>query len=190
MGMRGSEGAIDRVSIVNGALMSHVIGGTPARGICGSGLVDAVACLLDIEELEDTGYLSTDPYILSPSVALTGRDIREVQLAQSAICAGIETLLDSCGAEVKTLSSAYIAGGFGTYLDMHNAERIGLLPTGLAGKAKAVGNAALEGASMLLCNRSCSEKATAMAKNAVTLSLATDAGFAERYMMGMIFCSE
>ena len=190
MGMRGGEGAIDRVEIVNGALKPHVIGGKAARGICGSGLVDAVACLLDIEELEDTGYLSTDPFMLAPLVALTGRDVREVQLAKSAICAGVETLLLRCGVTAEDLSAVYIAGGFGAYLDMHNAARIGLLPRAVARAATVVGNAALEGASMLLCDRTAGEKATMMAKNAVTLSLATDASFAERYMMGMIFCSE
>ena len=190
MGMRGGEGAIDRVEIVNGALKPHVIGGKAARGICGSGLVDAVACLLDVEELEDTGYLSTDPVYLTPTVTLALRDIREVQMAKSAICAGVETLLLRCGVTAEELSAVYIAGGFGTYLDMHNAARIGLLPRAVARAATAVGNAALEGASMLLLDASAKVRAFDAARTAVTLPLATDAYFSERYMMGMLFDGE
>ena len=190
MGMRGGEGAIDRVEIVNGAPVAHVIGGGAARGICGSGLVDAVACLLDTEELEETGYLLTDPVYLTPTVSLVGRDIREVQLAKSAICAGIETLLERCRVQAKELTAVYIAGGFGTYLHMRNAERIGLLPKEIARAATAVGNAALEGAAMLLLNAFAEKRAVETARRAETLSLATDASFAERYMMGMMFSAE
>lgn len=131
MGMRGAEGAIDKVSLLNGAPYTHVIGGGKAVGICGSGLVDAAACLLDCEIMDETGTLEEDPFILG-EVSLTSRDIRMLQLAKSAICAGLLTLLESAGLDPEDVAILYIAGGFGNYLNKKSAARIGLLPRALA----------------------------------------------------------
>ena len=185
--MRGADGAIDKVSIENGQLKAHVIGNGTPTGICGSGLVDAVAGMLDLEIVDDSGYLEDDEFIIQPPVYLTPKDIRMLQLAKSAICAGIVTLTESEKLNTANISTLYIAGGFGTYLNKDSAAKIGLIPRGLAEKSKAVGNAALAGASMMLLSNEIMEKATKIAKNANTIDLSANSTFSEQYMSGMVF---
>ena len=187
MGMRGADGAIDRVSIVNGELCAHVIGGTAAKGICGSGLIDAVACMLDMESIDETGFLDDDEITVLAPVTLTQNDIRMVQLAKSAICAGILTLLDAESLSVPDVESVYVAGGFGNYLNMKNAEKIGLLPPDVHSKVTVVGNAALDGASMLLLNKKLRENCKMISKSAITLNLSANKVFSDHYIMGMMF---
>lgn len=185
-GMRGAVGAIDKVTLVNSKPVSHVIGETEAVGVCGSGLVDAAACMLDLEVLEDSGYLDDESFALTPSVAITRQDVRMLQLAKSAICAGLLALLKNKNIEPSAISTLYIAGGFGTYLGKESAAKIGLLPRRLANVSKAVGNAALAGASMLLLNSDLREKTQAVAKRAAVLDLSTDSAFSELFMTGML----
>ena len=99
MGMAGKTGAVDHVRVQDGALQAHVIGGGAPKGICGSGVIDALACLLELEQLDETGLLEQDPAPVAPPVCLTQKDVRMVQLAKSAICAGLSTLLRVEGLE-------------------------------------------------------------------------------------------
>ena len=185
-GMRGSDGAIDRVRIVNGSLDVHVLGNTNAKGICGSGLVDAAACMLELEILDDSGYLEDDPFALCSSVSLTAKDIRMLQLAKSAICAGLLTLMSEQQIKDTDVSTLYVAGGFGNYLNKLSASRIGLLPRHLATRTVAVGNAALSGAAALLLSTSMREEAKKLAKHATILDLAKNKSFANSFMSGML----
>lgn len=187
MGMRGAEGAIDKVSIVGEKLAAHVIGdGTPV-GICGSGLIDAVACLLDLEEIDETGAMDDDVCVISAPVELTQDDIRMVQLAKSAICAGMQTLADSGKMTLSDVGTVYVAGGFGNYLNMNNAEKVGLLPSGIAKKTETVGNAALGGAAMLLLAPSLRGECESIAKNVEVIELSTNKLFSDLYIEGMFF---
>ena len=192
MGMQGADGAIDKVSIVNGKPFAHVIGDGTPRGICGSGFVDAVACMLDIEALDESGYLEDDPFVIQPHVELTQQDIRMLQLAKSAICAGLITLMKQNGLSSADISTLYMAGGFGNYLGCAAAARIGLLPRELANKARAVGNAALAGASMLLLSADLRPRARELSNNAHVAELSTDPLFSRLFMSGMMldFVSE
>jgi len=113
MGMRGAAGAIDKVTICNGELLAHVIGNKEPVGICGSGLIDAASCMLDTEILDESGYLEDDEFIIKAPVYLTQKDIRMLQLAKSAICAGIMTLIETEDIDQNDISSLFIAGGFG-----------------------------------------------------------------------------
>ena len=149
--------------------------------------MDIAACLLDTEEIDETGYLEDDPYMLTESIMLTGSDIRMLQLAKSAIQAGILTLLHNAGITVSEVSDFCIAGGFGKYLNIKNAVRIGLLPDVDAKKVRLLGNAALGGAVMLLLNKNLREECKNIAKRAKLAELSTDPYFAEKYMMGMMF---
>ena len=185
--MRGAPGAIDKVDIVNGELGCHVIGGGKAVGICGSGLVDAAACMLDLEIMDETGYLEDDDVYLSDKVSITQEDVRALQLAKSAINAGMLTLLDKSGASATDVKQLYVAGGFGNYLNTVNAAKIGLIPRELLGRISIVGNAALAGASMLLLDVSLREKAEKLSKDAKAVELSGDKLFAELYMNGMLF---
>lgn len=186
MGMRGAEGAVDKVEVVDGGISAHVIGDTEPIGICGSGLVDAVAAMLDIEAIDECGYLEDDEFVVKSPVCLTPKDIRMLQLAKSAICAGIVTLIKNEKLSGSDISALYIAGGFGNYLNKESAAKIGLLPRELAEISKSVGNAALGGASMLLLSEKLREKAADIAKGANLLDLSTNPTFSEQYMSGMM----
>ena len=187
MGMGGRDGAIDRVRVEDGALVAHVIGDTAPVGICGSGLVDAVAALLRTETLDETGYLEDDPAEISAPVCLTQDDIRKVQLAKSAIHAGLRTLLTTAETDCSAVEELGVAGGFGSYLDIENAGFIGLLPEELLPRVRILGNAALAGASMLLLSRGLREGCEALARETKLVSLAANPDFAAEYMERMMF---
>jgi uncharacterized 2Fe-2S/4Fe-4S cluster protein (DUF4445 family) len=187
MGMRGAVGAIDKVTVKDGVLQAHVIGDVAPKGICGSGLVDAVACMLDAEILDESGFLEDEPFTVQAPVILTQKDIRMLQLAKSAICAGLLTLIQNEKLQPSDIQTLYIAGGFGNYLNMQSAARIGLLPNDLATCSQAVGNAALAGAAMLLLDINTREQATAITSLTFVKELSNDPIFSELYMMGVTF---
>lgn len=187
MGMRGAVGAIDKVSVRDGVLHAHVIGDGAPVGICGSGLVDATSCMLELEIVDETGFLEDDPFVVKAPVTLTQKDIRMLQLAKSAICAGLLTLLDSEKLKSSEIPRFYVAGGFGNYLNRESAAKIGLLPTSLAKNLTAVGNAALAGASMLLLSAGLKEKTERLSKAATVLDLSTSPVFSDGFMSGMMF---
>lgn len=187
MGMRCADGAIDKVEAVGAKLFPHVISNGPPVGICGSGLVDAAAVLLQIGILDESGCLEDDPVVLLPPVSVNGQDIRQLQLAKGAVCAGVQTLLESRNLSPEAVKNVFIAGGFGHYLNKRNAAAIGLLPKALAQNATAVGNAALSGASLLLLDKTAQKEAEALAQKGQVLELAANRIFSERFMDAMSF---
>ena len=186
-GMQGRPGAIDHVVRKQDFLACHVIGDGSPLGICGSGVIDAVAALCDLEIIDESGYMEQDPCPLTPEVALTAKDIRMVQLAKSAICAGIRTLLDVSGLRCGDLDRLAVAGGFGSYLNLHSAARIGLFPAELESRAVVLGNAALAGASMILLNRDLLARSVVLADQSETVDLTTSRVFTEHYIDCMEF---
>lgn len=164
-GMRGAAGAVDHVKYENGKWDYTTVGNQPAVGLCGSGLIDLVAGLLDAGMLDENGALSSGQekqgvFMLVPleqagnerGVYLTQKDIGEVQLAKAAIAAGIQMLMKRLGITEEEICSVYIAGAFGNYMDPVSAGKIGLLPAALVKKVKPVRNAAGEGAKIALVN--------------------------------------
>ncbi|MBK9138587.1 MAG: DUF4445 domain-containing protein [Verrucomicrobia bacterium] len=151
MGMRAATGAISAVSVEDGQLRCQVLGGGTARGICGSGLVDAVAGALELGLVRPDGRLATGAQSLplADGVKLSGADIRELQLAKGAIAAGLRLLLRQWGATEADLTRIHLAGAFGNYINRQSARRIGLLPFGPERVAPA-GNTALLGAKLAL----------------------------------------
>ena len=186
MGMTSKCGAIDRVEIKGDELVAHTIDNQSPCGICGSGIVDAVACLLKLGLVDKTGYLKEDAIISTP-VAITPNDIRAVQLSKSAICAGIYTLINAAGISCDDIKNVYMAGGFGSYLNLDNAGEIGLLPKELVPKTISIGNAALSGAAMMLLNPALKTKVTHYINSADVLELSTDDFFIEKYIEEMLF---
>lgn len=188
-GMQGSPGAIDHVRWENNAVLVHAIGDQTPLGICGSGIIDAIAALCQGGEIEESGMLTSeeDRVDLTQTVALTQKDIRMVQLAKGAICAGIHTLLDTADISVSELDRLAIAGGFGSYLDLHSAGNIGLYPPEFEQKAVVLGNASLTGAAMILLKVEFSEKASALAKMAHSVELSSNPVFMENYVECMTF---
>lgn len=153
-GMRGTTGAIDHVWLENGDVKSSVIGGGKALGICGSGLIDAIAVGLEMGLLNKRGRILNEEHTfhLTETVYLTQDDIRQVQLAKGAIYAGIFLMAKQLGLEVKDIEKVQLAGAFGSFLNPKSACRIGLLPEELRDRIEAVGNAAGSGAKMLACD--------------------------------------
>jgi uncharacterized 2Fe-2S/4Fe-4S cluster protein (DUF4445 family) len=140
-GMRAGHGAIDSV---DHELQLHVIGGGPPRGLCGSGLVDAVAAGIARDLIIPTGRIA-DPsrrFPLAADVTLTQADIRELQLAKGAMASGLRMLAPG------GVSKLWLAGAFGNYIRLGSARAIGLLPEDLS--VEPAGNTALRGARMLL----------------------------------------
>lgn len=166
-----------------------VIGDGAARGLCGSGLLDCVAFMLENGALDETGYLpaETDYEIPGTAVRLTQTDIRQVQMAKAAVCAGIRALLCRGETTAEEIGAFYLAGGFGSYLDLDSAVEIGLFPEELRAKAHFIGNGALAGAAMILRDPVAEKKAAAICGQAEELQLAKDACFTEQYIREMNF---
>jgi uncharacterized 2Fe-2S/4Fe-4S cluster protein (DUF4445 family) len=143
-GMRAGRGAIESVHVRDGKLDCHVIGGGPARGICGSGLVDAAAGGIDLGLIGGNGRLTNagKRLQLTDGIALAQSDVRELQLAKGAMAAGLRILAEG-GVE-----KLHLAGAFGNYVRQASARRIGLLPEDVP--VDPAGNSALRGARMLL----------------------------------------
>lgn len=150
-GMRATTGAISSVDFIHGELKTHVIGNAPARGICGSGLIDIMAILLNREEIGMFGEINSgeDKVKLTKQVSITQQDIREFQLAKAAIAAGIQILLNQLEITYNEIEHVFIAGGFGNFLNIENVIRTGLIECE-AGKIVKLGNTALIGAKMFL----------------------------------------
>jgi uncharacterized 2Fe-2S/4Fe-4S cluster protein (DUF4445 family) len=151
MGMRAATGAISEVRLNgDGQLHCRVLGNVAPRGICGSGLVDAVATGLELGRIESSGRLAKgNPFPLAPPVTLTQGDIRELQLAKGAIAAGLRLLVQQWGASLCDLSCIHLAGAFGNYINRASARRIGLLDFPPE-KVLPAGNTALLGAKLAL----------------------------------------
>ena len=187
-GMQGAPGAIDHAWVQEDALALHTIGDLPAVGICGSGVADVLAGLLQLGKLDETGFLEDgEDCALTPQVSFTQKDVRQVQLAKSAIRAGMETLLSHASLTPEAVSSLAIAGGFGSYLSLDSAAAIGLIPPVLSSRALVLGNAALSGAAMVLQRRSFREECQALAQSAQTVELSTDPVFMDLYIEHMLF---
>ncbi len=187
MGMRAATGAISRVEIRDGQMQAHVVGnGMVARGICGSGLVDAVACALDLELVQPNGRIPKPPHTLqlTDAVHLTQTDIRELQLAKGAIAAGINILLREFGASVDDIDRVHLAGAFGNYISVASARRIGLLHFP-ADRIHPAGNTALLGAKVALFSDR--ESVDALARRISHVGLSSHPQFQDIYVEEMTF---
>ena len=151
MGMRAATGAISEVKVQDHAVHCRVLGNVLPQGLCGSGLVDAVAAGLDLGLIQPSGRFieGAGPWELAAPVVLTQSDIRELQLAKGAIAAGIRMLLDRFGSSAGDLKKLYLAGAFGNYINRVSAQRIGLINFP-SEKVEAAGNTALLGAKLAL----------------------------------------
>ena len=215
-GSRAVAGAIDRVTLLPHDIEVGVIGDAQPRSICGSGLVDAVAVLLDLGLLDTSGRLAgpgrvpeglpeaigarvlevagqpaldlaRDLQSGKPAVVLTQADIRQVQLAKAAIRAGVELLLHKTGLEGGGIEQVLLAGAFGNTIRPEGAVRIGLLPDVPLDRVTSVGNAACAGAEMILVNRHCRAKAGRLARSIEYVEIARDPGFEQTYAEAMSF---
>ncbi len=212
-GMRASQGAIERVFFTDGDLQVHTIGNQSAKGICGSGLIDAVGTFLQAGILDRTGRLLEDKDMdskltaalgsrlrgqdndrrvyLTPAgkseVFLNQRDIREIQLAKGAIATGIEVLLANAGLQLDDLDALYVAGAFGQYIRVDMALEIGLLPRISPDRIHFIGNAAYTGAEMALLSQTQRRLAEQIPDQIRYVEISADPEFQMRYAEQMFF---
>ena len=213
-GSRAAEGAIEAVVINEGDIDLDVIGNCPARSICGSGLIDAVAVLLDLGVIDLTGRFvepaklkeKLSPAILSriseqdgepafvlyendngSRVFLKQKDIRETQLAKAAIRAGIKLLQKRIGLDDDDIEHILLAGAFGNYIRKESALRIGLLPDVPLERIVFVGNAASSGARMALVSQHYRDKSREIAKKIEYVEIAHEPNFQDVFADSILF---
>ncbi len=198
-GMGGVTGAVDRVWNENGHLHFTTVENAPVRGICGSGLIDLLALLLDEEILDETGafseecdsplfhHLEDDCFYLTPKVYLSQDDVRQFQLAKAAIAAGVEALLAHCGVTTDKVERVFLAGGLGYYMSPANAARTGLLSQELLSRTQIVGNTALAGARLCLMADEQLQAIDALCKETETVELSFSSVFSQAYIENMGF---
>lgn len=189
-GMPAADGAIHSVSCdESGNISFQVIGDGAPVGICGSGVLDTLAVMRKLDILEDSGFLEED-FMLTEQVGISTRDVRQIQLAKAAICAGILTLCEEYSVALDEIDTLYIAGGFGSSMNPQSTAAIGLIPPILADRVHFSGNAALAGASMLLLEPELRAHAVALSQKATELSLSTSETFMDAYVECMMFGEE
>jgi uncharacterized 2Fe-2S/4Fe-4S cluster protein (DUF4445 family) len=184
-GMRGVRGAVDHVYLQDGQVTFHTIGEAPAEGICGSGLLDLVAVLLEEGILLRSGRLPQKQYRLCEKVILTQKDVRQLQLAKGAIRAGIELLAEEMGVRVEEIRRVYLAGAFGNYMDPASACRIGMIPPVLRDRIVPIGNGAGAGARLCALSRDLFVYSQELADKTEFLELASLPRFQERYIAAL-----
>ena len=214
-GMRASAGAIEKVVFDDDVRFSVIGGGEPA-GICGSALIDLAAEMLRCGIVSPEGRMlpprdlpgdlpkaiarrvsaggdGQTAFLVAespngPRVAVTQRDIRELQLATGAIRAGLNILLRRAGLSSRDLKRVLIAGGFGSFIRRSNAQRIGLLPPDVDhNRINYVGNTSLNGAKCALLSTRARKKAEALARQAEHVQLSEDPNFQTEFAEAMIF---
>jgi len=203
-GMRAAPGAVERVRIDGEAVQVHTIGEQPAIGICGSGILDAVAGLVKAGLVDKRGALKGEhprlvpddknsAFILVPAaqsgtgrdVHVTRQDVNEIQLAKGAIRAGLEILLVEAGIEAREIQQFIVAGAFGTYLDLDSAIAIGMFPELPRERFQQVGNAAGSGAKRLLLSNRLRQVATEIAQAVQYVELAKHPDFMKVYVKAL-----
>lgn len=211
-GTGGVSGAIDKVVIKNGDIEYSTISDESANGICGSGIVSAIASLLKVNVIDETGRFVDEPDELSeklqkslfetengscfvflfdkdnaPSVYITQKDIREIQNAKAAIHAGIVYLIEKEGLTYNDIDEVCIAGGFGNYLNIDDAVRIGIIPGQLKPKTVMKGNTSIIGASLCLLDSDMVERCEKIRNSVNYHELSADKRFTELYVDSMMF---
>ena len=210
-GSRAVEGAIEAVVVNEDDIVLDVIGNNQAHSMCGSGLIDAVSVLLNLGIVDGTGRFAEAATLedkLSPilfsriieqdgqpafllddsqKVILTQADIRQVQLAKSAIRAGIILLERKLGIADGDIEQVFLAGAFGNYIRAESALRLKLLPNVPTERIRVVGNAASSGAQMILLSRQCREKAKQLARKIEYIEIAHEPEFQTVFVEAMSF---
>ncbi|HNS51000.1 MAG TPA: ASKHA domain-containing protein [Anaerolineae bacterium] len=203
-GMRAANGAIERVSFVDGDLRYQTIGDEPAVGLCGSGALDALAELFLQGIVDERGRMREHPrvsgdktkreFLLAgrpegvsghPAITFTQRDVSELLLAKGAMRTGVNVLMKAQGVRAHEIDRVILAGAFGTYIDVHNAMVVGMLPEVPVERVTQVGNAAGMGARMALISRSKRAEAAALAQRVGYVELAADPDFSRIFAGAM-----
>lgn len=184
-GMGALQGAI---SVFNNPEEYTVLGDVLPTGICGSGIVDAIAYMVKQNIVDETGLLQESFYIdKEKRITISQDDIREIQLAKSAVYSGIKILLKYAGVDYNHLEALFLAGGFGNYINIDSAIQIGLLPFEMKGKIYPVGNSAGIGALQYLKSKKFASNAEVIPGIAINIELSEDEDFTMEFALNMNF---
>jgi uncharacterized 2Fe-2S/4Fe-4S cluster protein (DUF4445 family) len=200
-GMRAAAGAIERFRVTDGGTFHYnTVGGAPAVGLCGSGLLDLVAEFYDSGLVDRTGHFTRpeDPRIREGSdgpemvlvpavggradVVITQADLLNLIRSKAGVYAAIQALLEATGQRADSLETIYVAGGFGSYLDPAKAIRIGLLPDVPLARIEFVGNTSIAGAKMAALSRAALRKAQEIASHMTYIDLMTHPGYMDAFI--------
>jgi len=200
-GMRAATGAIERLQITGDSIQYQTIGEAPPVGICGSGILDALAQLYLAGIIDEGGRITGDhprlrtyrgqhEFILvskeerggQPAITITQRDVRELQLAKAAIRTGIQALLETSGVSEDKIKQVIIAGAFGTYINVASALEIGMLPFLPLNRFRQAGNAAGMGAKLALISLKKRAQAQALTSRVHYIELASAPDFEQTFM--------
>ena len=196
-GMGAVNGAINRISFKEdtgkwfrfGRLFYTTLGNAKAHGVCGAGFIDAIAVMKKLGAIDETGALAdeyaAEGFPLAEGIFITQKDVRQFQLAKSAVYSGIKILCKNAGIEFENIKTAYIAGGLGFFIDMENASQTGLLPGVLAEKAAVCGNTSLKGAVKSLTDPSFLPRCREIISHSSTVEIAMDSDFADEFADNM-----
>ena len=205
MGMPASKGAVDKVWLEGRRIKYTVIGNDRPIGICGSGLIDALAVLLQAGIIDENGTIQSEnelpilfrSYVfelqtqyavhIAPGVYITQEDIRKLQLAKGAIAAGIDVLFREYHCKAAEIDALTFAGGFGNYINKASAAAIGIFPKELLDKTREVGNAAGNGAIEAALSKEAWNKAISISRKMQYIELASYPGFEDLYVEHMNF---
>jgi uncharacterized 2Fe-2S/4Fe-4S cluster protein (DUF4445 family) len=214
-GMRAAPGAIERIQMSAGEIRTYTIAGKPPVGICGSGILDAVAGMLSENLLSSAGNIliesapgaglahgyqivdqdRTRAIVLVPAqnsghgrdILITRKDVNEIQLSKGAIRTGIEVLAAEAGIKSSAIDRLIVAGAFGTYLDVNSAMRVGMFPKLPIERFQQIGNAAGAGARQMLVSSERRRKAIELAERVEYIELTTHPGFRDEFFKAIMF---
>jgi uncharacterized 2Fe-2S/4Fe-4S cluster protein (DUF4445 family) len=205
-GLRAMKGAIEHVNLdpATAEVTWSVIGGVPPRGICGSGIIDAITVMVSSGALDFAGKLCSGhsrvrsgdeglEYVLVPAdrsaigrdIVITQPDIDYFMDSKAAVCGAIGVLLNKCKLTVADIRHVYLAGAFGTYTNMENATRLGIIPEFPAATIHPIGNGALSGAYATLVSRGHRAMADDIARKMAYIDLMVDTDFYEEYLAAL-----
>ena len=179
-GMSASTGAV----CAYGASGYRTVNDAPAKGICGTGLVDLIAFLLETGAIDETGFMECGSFEAAPGVTLTQKDVRQYQLAKSAVCSAAQTLMQKRGVSYGDIDAVYISGGFSEKINVANAVKTGLLPMALMEKCIPAGNSSLLGTVKYACENN---DLSVFLARAAYADLAADPVFSARFIENMTF---
>lgn len=194
-GMPSLPGAICKVRIAGKRAIYRCIKDQEAVGICGTGALELVAELLDHGLADGDGHLKAPydtqgyPFLVGrgKTLCFTQQDMRQIQMAKAAIRSGIEILLKKAGISPEDVDEVFLAGGFGYYMDVDKAVRIGMLPPEFAAKTRAVGNTSLQGCMDYCMKKDASQCMERMIAASSEINLAAEPEFEEVYLSHMGF---
>jgi uncharacterized 2Fe-2S/4Fe-4S cluster protein (DUF4445 family) len=185
-GMGSIGGAICEIIQSDIGYELEVYGHGEPMGLCGSALIDAIAILLKNGHILDTGYMEA-PYMFHKEIGIYPDDVRQVQLAKAAIAAGIEVLLEVSGLSCDEVDYVYLAGGFGSHLNVRNAAAIGLIPVEFESKVIVVGNTSLAGSIRYLLEKHGQTEIETILSSCDYLELSSNMIFNNAYVNNMMF---